>query len=57
MIPINTQMKTKLSIHGGNSSHSPHIQLTVYTEDVDVVVRMVVVFAEGIFDGTVLVVK
>ncbi|XP_077966943.1 BBSome complex member BBS2-like isoform X2 [Styela clava] len=56
MIPISTELKTKLSIDGGSENQRPHIKLTVYTTNNDVIIRLVTVFAEGIFDGESFVV-
>uniref|UniRef100_A0A4W3H9J9 Bardet-Biedl syndrome 2 protein homolog n=1 Tax=Callorhinchus milii TaxID=7868 RepID=A0A4W3H9J9_CALMI len=50
VIPANTQLQTALSVNVGNSTRSPHVELSVSTSN-DTIIRAVLIFAEGIFDG------
>nr|CAB3225153.1 Bardet-Biedl syndrome 2 protein homolog [Phallusia mammillata] len=47
IIPVNTSLNTNLTI---NTKGRPHIELIVSTTN-ETIVRMVVIFAEGLFDG------
>ncbi|XP_070565580.1 BBSome complex member BBS2-like [Ptychodera flava] len=50
IIPANTQLQTSLMVNPGNDGKSPHVELCVSTTN-DTVLRAVLIFAEGIFDG------
>ncbi|KAL1437784.1 hypothetical protein MTO96_048633 [Rhipicephalus appendiculatus] len=53
-IPANTQLKTLLAINAGSDSIPPHVEVALETNN-ETVIRAVIVFAEGIFDGESLV--
>ncbi|KAK7500508.1 hypothetical protein BaRGS_00008415 [Batillaria attramentaria] len=46
----NTQLQTTLSVNPGDNSKPPHVELYISTTN-DTVIRAVLIFAEGIFDG------
>lgn len=50
IIPANTQLQTTLTINLGTDRDKPHVQLQVSTTNATLV-RAVVIFAEGIFEG------
>ncbi|XP_041460099.1 Bardet-Biedl syndrome 2 protein homolog [Lytechinus variegatus] len=50
IIPANTQLQTTLSVNSGAEKTSPHVELTVNTSN-DTVLKAVLIFAEGIFEG------
>ncbi|XP_077499227.1 BBSome complex member BBS2-like [Amblyomma americanum] len=53
-IPANTQLKTLLAINSGSDGVPPHVELALETNN-ETVIRAVILFAEGIFDGESLV--
>ncbi|XP_052802145.1 Bardet-Biedl syndrome 2 protein homolog [Mya arenaria] len=50
VIPASTQLQTTLSVIPGDEKQSAHVELLVATTN-DTIVRAVLIFAEGIFDG------
>ncbi|KAM9269118.1 BBSome complex member BBS2 isoform 2-T2 [Cariama cristata] len=50
VIPANTQLQTALSVNLGSDSQSAHVELCISTTN-DTVIRAVLIFAEGIFEG------
>ncbi|GCB63092.1 hypothetical protein scyTo_0007335, partial [Scyliorhinus torazame] len=50
IIPANTQLQTGLSVNIGTANQSPHVELNISTSN-DTIIRAVLIFAEGIFDG------
>ncbi|XP_042890069.1 Bardet-Biedl syndrome 2 protein homolog [Penaeus japonicus] len=52
VIPANTQLQTGLAINMGNEENSkpPHVEIALATTN-DTVIRAVIIFAEGIFEG------
>ncbi|XP_065051095.1 Bardet-Biedl syndrome 2 protein-like [Rhopilema esculentum] len=50
MIPANTQLQTSLSVSTGGDGVKPHVDLTIQTTN-ETVIRSVLIFAEGIFEG------
>ncbi|XP_075017106.1 BBSome complex member BBS2 isoform X4 [Calonectris borealis] len=50
VIPANTQLQTALSVHLGSDSQSAHVELSISTTN-DTIIRAVLIFAEGIFEG------
>ncbi|XP_038662956.1 Bardet-Biedl syndrome 2 protein homolog [Scyliorhinus canicula] len=50
IIPANTQLQTGLSVNIGTTNQSPHVELNISTSN-DTIIRAVLIFAEGIFDG------
>ncbi|BFZ04172.1 hypothetical protein BsWGS_07211 [Bradybaena similaris] len=50
VIPANTQLQTTLSVNPGSQSVQPHVELFISTTN-DTIIRAVILFAEGIFDG------
>ncbi|XP_075289898.1 BBSome complex member BBS2 isoform X2 [Opisthocomus hoazin] len=50
VIPANTQLQTALSVNLGSDSQSAHVELCISTTN-DTIIRAVLVFAEGIFEG------
>ncbi|KAJ6666204.1 hypothetical protein lerEdw1_001109 [Lerista edwardsae] len=50
VIPANTQLQTALSVNLGSDSESAHVELCISTSN-DTIIRAVLIFAEGIFDG------
>ncbi|XP_029464577.1 Bardet-Biedl syndrome 2 protein isoform X2 [Rhinatrema bivittatum] len=50
VIPANTQLQTALSVNLGSNTHSRHVELTISTSN-DTIIRAVLIFAEGIFEG------
>ncbi|XP_020661772.3 BBSome complex member BBS2 [Pogona vitticeps] len=50
VIPANTQLKTSLSVNLGSDSESAHVELCISTSN-DTIIRTVIIFAEGIFEG------
>ncbi|XP_072141745.1 BBSome complex member BBS2-like isoform X8 [Dermacentor andersoni] len=53
-IPANTQLKTLLAINSGSGGIPPHVEVALETNN-ETVIRAVILFAEGIFDGESLV--
>nr|XP_037289052.1 Bardet-Biedl syndrome 2 protein homolog [Rhipicephalus microplus] len=53
-IPANTQLKTLLAINSGSDGIPPHVEVALETNN-ETVIRAVILFAEGIFDGESLV--
>ncbi|XP_052541247.1 Bardet-Biedl syndrome 2 protein [Tympanuchus pallidicinctus] len=50
VIPANTQLQTSLSVNLGSDSQSAHVELCISTTN-DTIIRAVLIFAEGIFEG------
>ena len=50
VIPAQTQLLTSLSINSESEEKDPHVEITLTTSN-DTVIRGVLIFAEGIFDG------
>ncbi|MBN3311028.1 BBSome complex member BBS2 [Amia ocellicauda] len=50
VIPANTQLQTALSVKAGSDSQRPHIELKISTPN-ETIIRAVLIFAEGIFEG------
>ncbi|XP_040266216.1 Bardet-Biedl syndrome 2 protein [Bufo bufo] len=50
VIPANTQLQTALSVNLGTETQSAHVELSISTSN-DTVIRAVLIFAEGIFEG------
>nr|XP_033796514.1 Bardet-Biedl syndrome 2 protein isoform X2 [Geotrypetes seraphini] len=50
VIPANTQLQTALSVNLGSETQSCHVELTISTSN-DTIIRAVLIFAEGIFEG------
>ncbi|XP_003228629.2 Bardet-Biedl syndrome 2 protein [Anolis carolinensis] len=50
VIPANTQLQTALSVNLGSDSESAHVELRISTSN-DTIIRAVLIFAEGIFEG------
>uniref|UniRef100_A0A8B9FPX2 Bardet-Biedl syndrome 2 protein homolog n=1 Tax=Amazona collaria TaxID=241587 RepID=A0A8B9FPX2_9PSIT len=50
VIPANTQLQTALLVNLGSDSHSAHVELCISTTN-DTIIRAVLIFAEGIFEG------
>ncbi|KAH0619482.1 hypothetical protein JD844_000139 [Phrynosoma platyrhinos] len=50
VIPANTQLQTALSVNLGSDSKSAHVELCISTSN-DTIIRAVLIFAEGIFEG------
>ncbi|GFR70159.1 Bardet-Biedl syndrome 2 protein homolog [Elysia marginata] len=50
MIPANTQLQTTLSVNTGDQTKPPHVELLISTTN-DTIIRAVLIFAEGIFEG------
>ncbi|XP_054718944.1 Bardet-Biedl syndrome 2 protein homolog [Uloborus diversus] len=50
IIPATTQLKTGLSINLGSEKIGPHIEVSLETTN-NTIIRAVLIFAEGIFDG------
>ncbi|XP_071442607.1 BBSome complex member BBS2-like [Hetaerina americana] len=50
VIPAHTRLQTRVSISMGNSQLKPHVELGLSTNN-DTVIRLVLVYGEGIFDG------
>ncbi|KAK7098674.1 BBSome complex member BBS2-like [Littorina saxatilis] len=50
MIPANTQLQTTLAVNPGDATKPPHIELFISTTN-DTIIRAVLIFAEGIFEG------
>ncbi|XP_033647290.1 Bardet-Biedl syndrome 2 protein homolog [Asterias rubens] len=50
IIPANTQLQTSLMVTAGDTNKPPHVELSVSTTN-DTVVRAILIFAEGIFEG------
>ncbi|GFO26805.1 Bardet-Biedl syndrome 2 protein homolog [Plakobranchus ocellatus] len=50
MIPANTQLQTTLSVNPGDQTKPPHVELLISTTN-ETIIRAVLIFAEGIFEG------
>ncbi|XP_059160639.1 Bardet-Biedl syndrome 2 protein homolog [Physella acuta] len=50
MIPANTQLQTTLSVHPGDQTQPAHVELFITTTN-ETIIKAVLIFAEGIFDG------
>ncbi|KAI1890010.1 hypothetical protein AGOR_G00168800 [Albula goreensis] len=50
VIPANTQLQTALSVKGATESQKAHIELNISTPN-ETIIRAVLIFAEGIFEG------
>ncbi|XP_028665213.1 Bardet-Biedl syndrome 2 protein homolog [Erpetoichthys calabaricus] len=50
IIPANTQLQTALSVCLGSETQSPNVELSISTCN-DTIIRAVLIFAEGIFEG------
>ncbi|XP_006811161.1 BBSome complex member BBS2-like [Saccoglossus kowalevskii] len=50
IIPANTQLQTSLAVNPGTDGKQPHVELCVSTTN-DTVLKAVLIFAEGIFEG------
>uniref|UniRef100_A0A8C0GV48 Bardet-Biedl syndrome 2 protein homolog n=1 Tax=Chelonoidis abingdonii TaxID=106734 RepID=A0A8C0GV48_CHEAB len=50
VIPANTQLQTALSVNLGSDSQAAHVELCISTSN-DTIIRAVLIFAEGIFEG------
>ncbi|XP_065423035.1 Bardet-Biedl syndrome 2 protein isoform X2 [Chrysemys picta bellii] len=50
VIPANTQLQTALSVNLGSDSQAAHVELCISTSN-DTMIRAVLIFAEGIFEG------
>ncbi|XP_057269465.1 Bardet-Biedl syndrome 2 protein isoform X2 [Pezoporus wallicus] len=50
VIPANTQLQTALLVNLGSDSRSAHVELCISTTN-DTIIRAVLIFAEGIFEG------
>ncbi|XP_027017827.1 Bardet-Biedl syndrome 2 protein homolog isoform X1 [Tachysurus fulvidraco] len=50
VIPANTQLQTALSVRAGTESQRAHIELSISTPN-ETIIRAVLIFAEGIFEG------
>lgn len=50
VIPANTQLQTSLLVNPGSEQVQPHVQLSISTTN-ETVIRTVMIFAEGVFEG------
>uniref|UniRef100_A0A6Q2YR38 Bardet-Biedl syndrome 2 protein homolog n=1 Tax=Esox lucius TaxID=8010 RepID=A0A6Q2YR38_ESOLU len=50
VIPANTQLQTALSVRAATESQKAHIELSISTPN-ETIIRAVLIFAEGIFEG------
>eukprot|EP00095_Tigriopus_kingsejongensis_P005469 maker-scaffold865_size87005-snap-gene-0.23 protein:Tk05469 transcript:maker-scaffold865_size87005-snap-gene-0.23-mRNA-1 annotation:"bardet-biedl syndrome 2 protein homolog" len=50
VIPAQTQLSTSLAINLGTQTRSPHVEVSLSTSN-DTIIRGVLIFAEGIFEG------
>ncbi|XP_053305283.1 Bardet-Biedl syndrome 2 protein [Spea bombifrons] len=50
VIPANTQLQTALSVSLGTDTRAAHVELSISTSN-DTIIRAVLIFAEGIFEG------
>ncbi|KAG9467357.1 Bardet-Biedl syndrome 2 protein isoform X2 [Eleutherodactylus coqui] len=50
VIPANTQLQTALSVNMGSDLQPAHVELSISTSN-DTIIRAVLIFAEGIFEG------
>ncbi|XP_004913585.1 Bardet-Biedl syndrome 2 protein isoform X2 [Xenopus tropicalis] len=50
VIPANTQLQTALSVSLGSETQNAHVELSISTSN-DTIIRAVLIFAEGIFEG------
>ncbi|XP_063169031.1 Bardet-Biedl syndrome 2 protein isoform X2 [Candoia aspera] len=50
VIPANTQLQTTMSVSLGSETESAHVELCISTSN-DTIIRAVLIFAEGIFEG------
>lgn len=50
VIPANTQLQTSLIVNPGSEQVQPHVELSISTTN-DTIIRTVMIFAEGVFEG------
>ena len=50
IIPANTQLQTSLLVNPGSELVQPHVELSISTTN-ETVIRTVMIFAEGVFEG------
>ncbi len=50
IIPANTQLQTSLHVNPGSEHVQPSVELAIATSN-EMIIRAVMIFAEGIFDG------
>lgn len=50
IIPANTQLQTSLLVNPGSEQVQPHVELSISTTN-DTIIRSVMIFAEGVFEG------
>jgi Bardet-Biedl syndrome 2 protein len=50
IIPANTQLQTSLHVNPGSEHVQPCVELSIATSN-EMIIRAVMIFAEGIFDG------
>ncbi|KAG8563268.1 hypothetical protein GDO81_015993 [Engystomops pustulosus] len=50
VIPANTQLQTALSVTLGSETQAAHVELSISTSN-DTIIRAILIFAEGIFEG------
>lgn len=50
IIPANTQLQTSLLVNPGSEQVQPHVELSISTTN-DTIIRTVMIFAEGVFEG------
>lgn len=50
IIPANTQLQTTLSVNHGGEGNPPHVEINVSTTN-NTILKAVLIFAEGIFEG------
>jgi Bardet-Biedl syndrome 2 protein len=50
IIPANTQLQTSLHVNPGSENVQPSVELAIATSN-EMIIRAVMIFAEGIFDG------
>ncbi|KAK0055080.1 Bardet-Biedl syndrome 2 protein [Biomphalaria pfeifferi] len=50
MIPANTQLETSILVNPGNQNVPPFVELKIATTN-DTIIRVALIFAEGIFEG------
>ena len=50
IIPANTQLQSSLHVNPGSEHEQPSVELAIATSN-DTIIRAVMIFAEGIFEG------
>lgn len=50
MIPANTQLQSSLNVNPGSEQVEPSVEIAVATNN-ETIIRTVMIFAEGIFEG------